>query len=308
VESSQASVTSILQKLTRDAAGSEWGIRQIGEGFHAKIYAVGSAAGHPLFQGHRNLIVKLYKPDGSDGADAARRQFDAQAGLHSSLDGKTVDGWKIRAPLPLHVSASPPALVMTLATGTNLSESLAEENGPSPEIIESAARALISVMRPYWAAGRLHGDLSLHNILWDPADRVLSLVDVDTSASLPIREGLAKEWYPASLDLAGVLYDVGTDIRTANPRVISRRRIFAESVLIAFLAAIEAPEEKRRLIEEVRAFARAELKSLDLPRAPRGLYRLLQRHIATRRIDRLLAHALARAQSCRRLAIVGGGS
>jgi O-antigen/teichoic acid export membrane protein len=301
-----ASVARVLQKLMQDTTEANWDIRSLGEGFHGKIYAVGSRGSGPLWQGHRDLVVKLYKPDGPDAADAARRQFDAQARLHLAVDGKAVDGWKICAPLPLYASASPPALVMTIAAGTNLSKSLAHGSDLPFEMLASAARAIVAVMRPYWVAGRLHGDLSLNNILWDPADRVLSLIDVDTSAGVSVRDGVPKEWYPASLDLAGVLYDVGTDIRTADRRVVSRKRMFAESVLLAFLTTVDAPEEKRRLIEEVRAFARAELEALDLPWSPRGLYRLLQRRVATRRIDRLLARVLARSRD--RLAIAGGAS
>jgi O-antigen/teichoic acid export membrane protein len=301
-----ASVVSVLQKLTQDTTEADWDIRPLGEGFQGRIYAVGSRESRPLWQGYRDLVVKLYNAPA--GADTARRQFDAQARLHLAVDGKTVDGWTTRAPLPLYVSASPPALVMTMAAGTDLNKSLADGSDPPPEMLESAARAFVAVMRPYWAAGRLHGDLSLHNILWDPADRVLSLIDVDTSAGVSARDGVPKEWYPASLDLAGVLYDVGTDLRTADRRVVSRKRIFAESVLLAFLTTMDAPEEKRRLIEEVRGFARAELKALDLPWSPRGLYRLLQRHVAKRRIDRLLARVLAVARSRGRLAVAGGAS
>jgi O-antigen/teichoic acid export membrane protein len=303
-----APVVRILRKLTQYTAEADWNIRSLGDGFHGKIYAVGLRGNGPLWQGHRDLVVKLYKSDGPAGADKARRQFDAQAQLHLAVDGKTADGWKTCAPLPLHVSTSPPALVMTMAAGTNLNKSLANGSDPPPEMLDSAARAIVAVMRPYWAAGLLHGDLSLHNILWDPADRVLSLIDVDTSAGVSVRGGVPKEWYPASLDLAGVLYDVGTDIRTADRRVVSRKRMFAESVLLAFLTTVDAPEEKRRLIEEVRACARAELEALDLPWSPRGLYRLLQRRIATRRIDRLLARVLADEPSRGRLGIVGGGS
>jgi O-antigen/teichoic acid export membrane protein len=304
----QVSVARVLQKLTQDSAEADWDIRSLGEGFHGKIYAVGSREGSPLWQGHRGLVVKLYKSDEPDAVDAARRQFDAQARLHSAVDGKAVDGWKICAPLPLYASASPPALVMTIAAGTNLGKSLALGKDLPFEMLGSAARAIVAAMRPYWAAGRLHGDLSLNNILWDPADRVLSLIDVDTSAGVSARDGVPKEWYPASLDLAGVLYDMGTDIRTADRRVVSRKRMFAESVLLAFLTTADAPEEKRRLIEEVRAFARTELEALDLPWSPRGLYRLLQRHVATRRIDRLLARVLASTRSRGGLAVVGGGS
>jgi len=302
-----ASVVRVLQRLTH-AAEADWDIRSLGEGFHGKIYAVGSRRSGPLWQGHSDLVVKLYKPDGPAGADMARRQFDALARLHLTVDGKTVDGWKTRAPLPLYASVSPPALVMTMAAGTTLSKSLADGSDLPLEMLDSAARAIVAVMRPYWAAGDLHGDLSLNNILWDPADRVLSLIDVDTSSGASVRDGVPKEWYPASLDLAGVLYDVGTDIRTADRRVVSRKRVFAESILLAFLTTVDAPEEKRRLIEEVRAFARAELEALDLPWSPRGLYRLLQRHVATRRIDRLLARVLASVRSRGRWVVVGGGA
>ena len=304
-ESGQASVAGILRQLGTEA---DWYVRHLGEGSHGRIYAAGSITGRPLFRGYRHLAVKLYKPDGSAGAEAARRQFEAQARLHLAIDGKIVDGWKIRAPQPLYVSTSPAALVMTMVAGTDLNKSFVTGSGPSSDIFESAARALVTVMRPYWAAGNLHGDLSLHNILWDPSDRVLSLVDVDTSAGGSIRDGVAKEWYPASLDLAGILYDVGTNIRTVDPRVMSRKRIFAESVLLAFLTTVDAAEEKRRLIEEVRAFARAELEALHLPWSPRGLYRLLQQRIATRRIDRLLAGALAAVDPPRQSEVAGDRS
>jgi O-antigen/teichoic acid export membrane protein len=299
----QVSVARVLQKLTQDSAEADWDIRPLGEGFQGKIYAVGSRGSRPLWQGYRDLVVKLYKPDG---ADTARRQFDAQTRLHLAVDGKTAEGWKIRAPLPLYVSASPPALVMTMAAGTDLNMSLAERSDPPREMLESIARAIVAVMRPYWAAGCPHGDLCLQNILWDPADRVLSFVDADTPAD--VRDGVPNEWYPASLDLAGIICDVATDIRTVDRRVVSRKRMFAKSVMSAFLTTMQAPEEKRRLIEEVRAVTRAELERLDLSWSPRGLYRLLQRHVATRRIDLLLAHVLASARSRGRLTVVGAGA
>lgn len=307
-ESGHASVASVLQKLTCASAEADWDIRPLGEGFQGRIYAVGSRGGGPLWQGHRDLVVKLYTPDGPAGAETARRQFDAQARLHLAVDGKTVDGWKIRAPLPLYLSASPPALVMTMAAGTDLNTSLAHGSDPPLEMLESVARAIVAAMRPYWAAGCQHGDLCLQNILWNPADRVLSLIDADTPAG--VSDGMPSEWYPASLDLAGILCDVTTDIRTVDRRVVSRKRMFAESVLLAFLTTMEAPapEEKRRLIEEIRVFARAELEKLDLPWSPQGLFHLLQRHIATPRIDRLLVRALAGVQSRGGLAVVGGGS
>jgi O-antigen/teichoic acid export membrane protein len=144
-----ASVVKVLQQLTPGTPEADWDIKSLGEGFHGRIYAVGSRASGSLWQGHRDLVVKLYKPDEPASADRARRQFDAQARLHLVVDGKTADGWKICAPLPLHVSASPPALVMTMAAGKNLNKSLAHGSDPPPEMLESAARAIVAAMRPY---------------------------------------------------------------------------------------------------------------------------------------------------------------
>ncbi|MGA2494106.1 MAG: hypothetical protein ABSF67_14335 [Roseiarcus sp.] len=304
--SGPASVAQVLRQFACGTADGGWDIRSLAEGSQGAIYSVSSHGGRSLWRGRRDLVVKLYKSDGPAGAEMAKRQFDAQARLHLAVDGKTGEGWTIRAPLPLHLSASPPALVMTMTAGAQLKSSLLDKGYASRQMLHSAARAIVAVMRPYWAAGRLHGDLSFHNILWDPSARVISLIDVDPSAGA--RDDVPLEWYPASLDLAGVLYDAATDIRTLDRRIVSSKLIFAERVLSAFLTTINGPEERQRLIEEVRACARAELDALDLPRSPRGLYRMLQRRVATRRIDRLIAGVLAVDQSQREQANARGAS
>jgi tRNA A-37 threonylcarbamoyl transferase component Bud32 len=219
------------------------------------------------------------------------------------VNGKTVEGWTIRAPLPISVSTSPLALVMTMTPGMQI-ESLLRSSDASPEILGSAARAVVKVMRLYWANGCLHGDLSFRNILFDPTHRVLSLIDVDPTAGA--RDRVPSEWYPASLDLAGVVYDVATDIRAVDRRVMSGKRMFAESVLLAYLATLRSADEKRRLVEEVRACARAELNALDLSWSPSGLYHRLQRRVATQRIDRLLESVPVGGHPQRGLAAVGG--
>lgn len=303
-------VESVLRQLTPGVAAPSRDIRALGEGFQSRIYSACARDAHALRQGYRDLVVKLYRTDGPAAAETASRQFAAQARLHQAVDGQTAYGWKTCAPLPLHVSASPPALVLTMAVGTDLNKSLAAGSDPPLEMLGSMARAIVAVMRRHWAAGRPHGDLCLQNILWDPASRVLSLIDANTPAGA--RDGLPREWYPASFDLAGVLCDVATDIRTVDPRVASRKRVFAESILLAFLATVDAMEEKRRLVEEVRAFAHAELDALDLSWSLQGLCHLLQRRVAAPRIDRLLARvlerALASARPQARLVVVGGAS
>lgn len=225
--------------------------------------------------------------------------------LHGSVDGRTVHDWTLRAPLPLHVSETPPALVMTMAAGTDLNKFLAALSDQPPEVLAAMARVLVTVLRPHWATGSPHGDLCLQNILYDPAQRILTLVDADKPACVGV---VFNQRYPAAYDLAGLLCDVATDIRTVDRRVALSKRTFVESVLSAFLTMMEAPEQEPELIAEIRAFARAELKLLDLRWSPRGLFRLIQRSIAMPRIDRMLAAAQANVRMRHRLSVVGGGS
>jgi hypothetical protein len=218
--------------------------------------------------------------------EIVKRQFDAQSRLHSAVDGRSINGWKICAPAPLYVSELPLALVMTTVTGRNLELSLTTEDNLT---LESAAHAVVAAMNNYWSAGQLHGDLSLRNILWDTRSRTLSFVDVDALVNSSVPDDITKEWYPASYDLAGMLYDYGVDIRSTGGLVLLRKQMFAESVLRAFLSTIGPFQERLRLLKEIQTYAQAELNKLDFSWSTRGLYHVLQRQIGSRRIDRLLA-------------------
>ena len=146
-------------------------------------------------------------------------------------------------------------------------------------------------MQKFWALGQLHGDFSLRNILCDTRARTLSIVDVDVTAK-PFVSSISKDWYPASYDLAGMLYDFGIDLKSPKLGVLLRKRTFVESAVRAFLTTAVSFRDKLRLLEEIRGYARAELNALDVSCSPIGFYHLLQRRVASRRIDRLLARVL----------------
>jgi hypothetical protein len=86
-----------------------------------------------------------------------------------------------------------------------------------------------------------------------------------------------------------MVYDLGVDIKSTSRLVLFRKQLFAKSVLRAFLSTIGPFQERLRLLEEIQAYALAELNKLDFSWSIRGLYHVLQRQIASRRIDRLLA-------------------
>jgi hypothetical protein len=201
------------------------------------------------------------------------------------VDGRSVSGWKICAPAPLYVCELPLALVMTRVTGRNLDLTLTTDD----LTLESAGRAVAAAMKNYWYAGQLHGDLSFRNILWDTRARTLSFVDADELVNTSVSDDITKEWYPASFDLACIVYDLGVDIKSTSRLVLFRKQLFAKSVLRAFLSTIGPFQERLRFLEEIQAYALAELNKLDFSWSIRGLYHVLQRQIASRRIDRLLA-------------------
>jgi len=265
----------IVLKLTQAGIDSDCDITWLGNGRYGSVYRVASRAGEDLYAGYPELVVKLYAPGATDGPGP---QFASQSRIHSAISGKSVGGWTVNAPSPLEAIASPSALIMTLAEGEPLGRLLVRRGGG--EEFRLAAHALASAMAPYWAAGHVHGDLAFRNILVEPTRRVLWLIDTD--ASITVRGN----WSPAVVDLAGLLYDLVTNLRPLDPR---GRMMFTRNVLLAHAATIRSAPERHKLIEEIRAFAVAELELLDLELSPRGLYHLVQRWIALRRINELLA-------------------
>src|SRR5262249_24956886 len=104
-------------------------------------------------------------------------------------------------------------------------------------------------------------------------------------------DDVSKYWYPASHDLAFILFNTAVRVRSAIGKPGARRRqhIFAEGVLRAFVETIHPLERRRWLLDEIHACARAHLKSLDPSLSLRGLWHAVLGRAASRRIDRVVA-------------------
>ena len=145
-------------------------------------------------------------------------------------------------------------------------------------------------MERCWSVGQFHGDLNFDNTLCDIANRGLSFVDLGLPTnSFPFGDDVPRRWYPASHDLAYMLYDTGMRVKSTigNPKARLRQQLFAESTLRAFIETIGPFEEKQRLLDEIEACARVHLKGL-FPSSPRELWRMIVKKIAARRIDAIL--------------------
>jgi hypothetical protein len=133
-------------------------------------------------------------------------------------------------PAPLYVCDSPLALVMTMVPGKKLN--LCQETGDNmtPEVLESASRAVSAAMERYWSIeSQLHCDLSFNNILCDIVARDLS--------NCFLCEEVTKRWYQASHDLAYLLYGTGVTVKNTigHPGALLRRQMFTHGVLRAVI-------------------------------------------------------------------------
>ena len=132
----------------------------------------------------------------------------AQIDLHTALDGREINGWRISAPRPLYVCKSPPALVMTAVPGQSIGSYTARIDVLTSKILLDAARTFAMAMEQCWSTGRRHGDLNFGNVLFDIEAKKISLIDAGTRADCRICNDVTKFQSAEASDLAHVLSEV----------------------------------------------------------------------------------------------------
>ena len=281
-----------LEAITRNTDAGRAIITRLGEGDYSIVYAVESNDGEPIWQDRRHVVIKAYKPAAALHAETAQAEFDSLSRLHDALHGRVIEGWTIATPTPLHVCASPLALVMTAVPATkDLKSSAAADDDLTPHCLEQLGRVLVTAMQTIWSRGQLHGDLGLQNVLYDVDSRTLSLIDPGTPECCRVCHEAAGTWRPAVLELGHILRDLGTDVRdvVGNPVARLRRQVFVESALLAFLGTIGPAPDKRRALDEIRASAHTHLgKVLDPSLSLRGMWHWLLAQVVIWRMDSML--------------------
>jgi O-antigen/teichoic acid export membrane protein len=296
-----APVIRVLQTLNPTCDSSRCAIARLGEGDHSNVYSVVSEDEQPIWREYRNLVVKLYKPETAT-IELADAQFDSLSRLHSALDGRTVDDWKISTPKPLYICKSPLALVMTGVSGKkDLKSCAATDDDLTPEGLRAVARVVVAALEESWLRGQLHGDLALQNILYDIQARNLSFIDPGTRECCSVCNEVTTRWRPAALELGHILRDLGTDVRDliGNPVARFRRQVFVESALRAFIGTIGPLQEKQRALDEIRACAHEHLsKVLEPSWSFRGLWYWLLTQFVVRRMDAVLDKLKIESDAC----------
>ncbi len=271
-----------------------WEARAFTDGRQARLFLVRARDGGAVLSGpdHADeLIVKAYRAGGPDERKAARDEFECLRRLHHRLDGTTQHGWNVRCPRPLRFCDRSLALVMTRVPGRTLSWHLARGRGPTPEVLESVARAIDSCLRRYWCGEpRLYGDLILNNVLCDLPSRTLSLVDPGMPERFYLCENAPSCWYPASRDLGFLLFWTASLIRPsiAHPVLHARQKRMATRIVRAFLDGLGTETQRRDATAEIEACARLHLGRIRVSASPGGLWRHFVQRAATRTIERML--------------------
>jgi hypothetical protein len=282
-----ASIKEVVQQLTENDKASGWTVETLGEGFEAHVCAVRSQSRRPIWQTHRTLVIKLFKPT-TPNFEWVREQFECLSRLNGAVDGRIIHGWRIFAPTPLYLCRFPLAVAMTAVPGKTLECCLQTGEDMSPDVLESAPRAIAAAMKDYWSAGRPYGELNLRNMLCDMAKREISFIDSGAREKSRLFAEVTACWSPVARDLAYLLFEAGTTMTIGNRGARKRKQVFTDRMLRAFIETAESFEQKRLLLAEIDACVDARLKTLEPSWSLRGLWQLLVKKIAVHRIDAML--------------------
>ena len=161
--------------------------------------------------------------------------------------------------------------------------------------------------------GRIYGDFDLNNVLCNPQGRCISLVDPGMPERSYECPAAPRRWYPATRDLAYILFDVATSIRSSLLKPALRRKQWqlVQCLLTAAMNKLQTSEARVSFLEEVRACCQVHLQRIDTTLSFRGLRHLLVRQAAALRIRMLLrqlAPASQDVQKPQEIALATSGS
>jgi RIO-like serine/threonine protein kinase len=282
-------VSRVLEQFSGCEDDGNWIVDRLGQGDQADVFLVRRRNGRPIWQGYGEVVVKLYRTTTPAVRRTAQHEVESLRQLIATVEGRSFHGWSVHCPLPLYVCQRPLALVMTKVPGLPLNRCLGTD--VAVEVLHSAGEAVVDAMERYWSAGgEIYGDLDLNNILCDLSGRSLSFVDPGIPEGTYRCRSVPGAWYPASRDLAYMLFDVAASVRASmgNPRIRQRQKHFVEASLRAFMKKIHSRIEEQRLLDEIHSCTQVHVKRIHVSWSPIGLFRLIVRQTASRCVHEML--------------------
>jgi O-antigen/teichoic acid export membrane protein/tRNA A-37 threonylcarbamoyl transferase component Bud32 len=279
-----------VQDVVGSANSNHWKITRLGGGQYAETFLVQSN-GSPLIGCHHSLVVKIYKRLKDVTFQMVQAEFDSLSKLHTTLHGREINGWEVSIPCPLFIHKSPVALVMTEVPGRHIDSYASRNDILTSRNLRDAARAFATTMPQCWSSGGRHGDLGVHNVLFDIEAKKISFVDAGTSAGCPVCNSSTKPQSSQASDLAHVLYDVSIDAMDMIHSLTMRmhREAFVENVLHTIIENIESPKEKRLLLDDIWSSAQQHMSlCLEHSWSPKGMWHGFLKRILTQRISSIV--------------------
>ncbi len=304
----------VLGQFTGCLDQAAWTFERIGAGGQGYTLLASRRDGRRVWNEHEKLVVKIYDRSVPELAQAIDGEFHTLGDLSRHVDGRTIDGWSIHTPTPLFKSSAPYAIVMTAVPGEGLHTLLPKADEATADILETCADAVMAALRPFWSeTGRIYGDLHFENILCDAQSKCISFVDPGTPQKSWTCRDVPGLWYPASRDLAYLLFDVVSSsyrVASGNRRGARRQRRLVEKLVRSFVDSVSSIANRRSLMDEIRGCVGMHLSRLRVSLSPAGLWRRWIRYFAARRIDAILDRLAADDQqdSDRELAAVESGT
>jgi O-antigen/teichoic acid export membrane protein len=285
-------IMSILRQEPILAMGRVRQIRKLGEGHEAVIFGVSFASDST--PAPPPLAIKLYKPAITCAVETVQARFKALVECREALASHAGSDWTTTVPVPLLVSRMPLALVMTAVPGKPILQSSGRNAYPGPHESDRIACAVVSALEELWSRGLQHGDLNLENMLADSNEKTISLIDPSEPAKFCEAGNGEDPWFHASCDLGHLLYEEATNLRRFIGRrgLRQRRMEFVNDILCTKLNSVTGLSAKISFVAQVGNLGHAHFVMLQGSWSPRGLWRMLLKTIAARRIDRLVAHLL----------------
>ena len=287
VSKSQRERVERLFSLTRSDRTRVGRIKLLGRGNQSEVIACYGRKNRFLWRDQNKVAVKLFHPSSEKDHDGVEAELTALSILRDHVNGLQVHGWTIHTPLPLFRSNEPSAIVSTVVPGKQLVRSIGQK--PTEIVRESLLfKALAAAVRTYWErSGQIYGDFTLKNILCDFTDRRLSLVDPGAPRRIYSCEGISADWFPASRDLAYLLFDTAAQVRSFLLRpYLSRRRLALAASIVRYCLAGH-PEDQLALLDEASQCAGIHLRRIHGTGVV-GAWRSYVRHQAAQNIEAML--------------------
>jgi O-antigen/teichoic acid export membrane protein len=295
-----APVERVLQEFTKCVDNSRWTVTRLNGNEDAEVFAINSTGRQPIWSKYSAVVVKLIKLEAASPFEIMQAQTD----LHTALDDREINGWRISVPRPLYVCKSPPALVVTEVPGQPIGSYTSRSDALTSQILLDAARTFAMAIEQYWSSGRRHGDLNFGNVLFDLEAKKISFIDAGTPADCRICSNITKFQSAPVCDLSHLLWEVAHDVtdlvedlvRSQTARMSNE--MFAETILCTIVDRIDSREEKRRLLNDIWICAQQHLDDkLDLPWSFRGASNRSAKQIVKKVAKRRIASILARVEA-----------